>query len=99
MRVRRRSDKPHRLARQDLVDLALRRTPKGECQEHERVFTSGFPHLVKEFIPLHLIRVIPTEGGEASVAAAQAADRVRPWDQKGSTAIVHVWVRYPMDMS
>ncbi len=33
--------------------------------------------LVKEFIPSHLIPVIPTAGGEASVAAAQAADRVR----------------------
>jgi len=60
----------HRDARRDLVDLALRRTPMGDSQERKRVLISGFPHLVKEYIPSHLILVIPTAGGEASVAAA-----------------------------
>ena len=53
---------------------------RGECQE-EGVFTSGFPHLVKKFIPSHLIPIIPTAGGEVSVAAAHAVDRVRPGGQ------------------
>ncbi len=39
--------------------------------------TNGFPHLVKEFIPSPLILVISIAGGEASVAAAKAADRHR----------------------
>ena len=65
----------------DLLGLARvwRRVfhPQGRLQERERVFTGGFPHLVKDFIPSHLIPVIPTAGGEAKVAAAHAADRVR----------------------
>ncbi len=40
-------------------------------------FYRRFPHIVKEFIPSHLIPVIPTAGGEASIGAAHAADRVR----------------------
>ena len=91
------------VARQDLVDLTLLRTPKGECQERERVLTSGLPHLAKKFIPSHLIQVIPNAGGEASVAAAHAADRVRPGggvrDQKGSTAVVRVRVQYLVGVS
>jgi hypothetical protein len=51
--------------------------PQGRLQERKRVFTGGFPHLVKEFIASHLIPVIPTAGEEASVAAAHATDRVR----------------------
>ncbi len=36
----------HRAAKQDLVDLALRRTPKGGCKNGRGFYTSGFPHLV-----------------------------------------------------
>ena len=68
--------------------------PGGGCQEQARVFSGGFPHLVKEFIPSHLISVIPTAGGEASVAAVQAADRGRRGGSRtgsqGLTAVVRV---------
>jgi len=70
------SEQPEQTAREDLVNLALRRT-QGRLPRAGWGFTIGFPYLDKEIIPSHLIQVIPTAGGATSVAEAQAADRDR----------------------
>jgi hypothetical protein len=49
--------------------------PQGRLSRAGGVFPSGFPRLVKEFIPSHLIPVIPTACGVTSIAAAYAANR------------------------
>ncbi len=45
--------------------------PWGECEELIGFSPSGFHIHVEDFVPPHLITVIPTAGGEASEAAAQ----------------------------
>ncbi len=64
------SEQLERDAREDLVDLALRRTLGATYQEREGVFPNGFPHIVKKFIPSQLILVIPNASGATSVASA-----------------------------
>ncbi len=67
-----------RAARQDHVDLALRRTPGATVRGRRGVFPCGFPHLVWDLFYTSPTVIESTAGGAASVAAAQAAGRGRP---------------------
>ncbi len=55
----------------EIVTISADDNPTGDCEEQKGFFLSGFPIHIGDFGPIHPFTIIPTAGGEASVAAAQ----------------------------
>ncbi len=59
-----------------MVSIFAAEASQGRLRSAYRVFYSGFPNYIEEFIPSHLFTAIPTASGAASAAAAQP--RIEP---------------------